>query len=110
MVYQNIFKENRNGLIEQGDLTSASGDAERKAVPDILPPHSLDSTPQVALDDDKADDATGFVANFHQACAFLNAILHAAPHPSKKCSIRRSINITHDVRLYFLSIKHRKRI
>lgn len=94
--------ENRNGLIVQGDLTQADGQAERRAALDMIHRHSPGSTRQVTLGADKGFDAAEFVADMRQACV--------TPHVAQKARYSAIDGRTTRHEGYALSIKHRKRI
>lgn len=94
--------ENRSGLIVQGDLTQADGNAERRAALDMIHRHSPGSTRQLTLGADKGFDAAEFVADLRQACV--------TPHVAQKSRYSAIDGRTTRHAGYALSIKHRKRI
>ena len=94
--------ENRNGLIVQGDLTQADGQAERRAAIDMIHRHSPGSTRRLTPGADKGFDAAGFVAGLRQACV--------TPHVAQKSRYSAIDGRTTRHDGYALSIKHRKRI
>jgi transposase len=94
--------ENRSGLIVQGDLTKADGQAERRAALDMIHRHSPGSTRQLTLGADKGFDAAEFVADLRQACV--------TPHVAQKSRYSAIDARTTRHEGYALSIKHRKRI
>ncbi len=94
--------ENRNGLIVQGDLTQADGQAERRAAIDMIHRHSPGSTRRLTPGADKGFDAAGFVADLRQACV--------TPHVAQKSRYSAIDGRTTRHDGYALSIKHRKRI
>jgi len=94
--------ENRSGLIVQGDLTQADGQAERRAALDMIHRHSPGSTRQLTLGADKGFDAAEFVADLRQACV--------TPHVAQKARYSAIDGRTTRHEGYALSIKHRKRI
>lgn len=94
--------ENRNGLVVQGDLTQADGQAGRKAALDMIHRHSPGSTRQLTLGADKGYDAAGFVSDLRQACV--------TPHVAQKLRYSAIDGRTTRHEGYALSQKHRKKI
>ena len=68
--------ENRHGLVVQGELTQATGHAERKAALDMVHRHSPGSTRRLTPGSDKGYDAAEFVSDLRQACV--------TPHVAQK--------------------------
>ncbi|MFO0005199.1 MAG: IS5/IS1182 family transposase, partial [bacterium] len=94
--------ENRSGLIVQGDLTKADGQAERRAALDMIHRHSPGSTRQLTLGADKGFDAAEFVADLRQACV--------TPHVALKSSHSAIDGRTIRHECYDFYIKHRNRM
>ena len=94
--------ENRSGLIVQGDLTQADGQAERRAALDMIHRHSPGSTRQLTLGADKSFDAAEFVADLRQACV--------TPHVAQKSRYSAIDGRTTRHNGYAKSQRNRKRI
>jgi hypothetical protein len=94
--------ENRSGLIVQGDLTQADGQAERRAALDMIHRHSPGSTRQLTLVADKGFDAAKLVADLRQACV--------TPHVAQKSRYSAIDGRTTRHDGYAKSQRNRKRI
>lgn len=94
--------ENRSGLIEQADLTRATGRAERQAAIDMIHRHSPGSTRRLTIGADKGYDAAEFVVDLRQACV--------TPHIAQKSRYSAIDGRTTRHKGYTLSLRHRKRV
>ena len=75
-----VLMENRHGLVVDGDLTEASGTAERDTAVDMLAERP--GTQRITVGGDKLYDTKGFVAELRQ--------LRATPHVAQNDTNRRS--------------------
>ena len=96
------LRENRSGLIVQGDLTQADGHAERRTALDMIHRHPPGSALRLTLGVDRGYDAAGFVADLRNACV--------TPHVAQKSRHSAINGRTTRHEGYAMSIKHRKRI
>ena len=94
--------ENRSGLVVQGDLTRADGQAERRAALGMIHDHSPGSTRRLTLGADKGYDSADFVRDLRQACV--------TPHVAQKARHSAIDGRTTRHTGFALSQKHRKRI
>ena len=74
-----VLMENRHGLVVDGDLTGASGTAERDTAVDMLAERP--GTQRITVGGDKLYDTKGFVAELRQ--------LRATPHVAQNDTNRR---------------------
>ena len=97
-----VLMENRHGLVVDGDLTEASGTAERDTAVDMLAERP--GTQRITVGGDKLYDTKGFVAELRQ--------LRATPHVAQNDTNRRSAIDARTTRHsgYDVSQRVRKRI